>query len=284
MRKLLFFLLLSGLIALAGCGTGEKERPAKAKQYDHAKFVVAGSGTNLPITVKLAEGYAKQAGVPCEVPPSIGTDGAIMAVRTGALELGLVSRPLTPQEADGGLKTIPYALVGIIFGASQDVPDDNLTFDELLKIHQGAKTQWSDGQTINVIIRERHDSSNRVLYAMIPGWKEAIEASVREKRWHIAYKDADVPPAIRSTPAAIGLTDSTEVFKPGSRIKALRINDVVPSVETIADNTYPLSKMLYFLYKDQLTDRSKSFIDFVRSETGAKVILANGGIPARRVE
>lgn len=283
MRKLFFLLLISGVLVFAGCGNSGQEQPAKVKQFDPVKFVIAGSGTNLPITVKLAEGYEKQSGVPCEVPPSIGSDGAIIAVKTGELELGLISRSLTQQETDSGLKAIPYARVGIIFGVSLDVPDDNLTVADLLKIHEGVKTKWSNGQTINVIIREAHDSSNQVLYSLIPGWEQMIAASLKEKRWQVAYKDVEVPSKIRSMACSIGLTDSTEVMKKDSQIKALRINNVAPNDATITNNSYPFSKMLYFLYKGTMTERSSQFIDYVKSEPGDHVIRANGGIPSNQV-
>lgn len=106
-RNLFFLLLISGVIVLAGCGKSAPEpaNPALVSPPPPVKFVVAGSGTNLPITVKLAEEYTKISGVPCEVPPSIGSDGAIAAVKAGAVELGLLSRPPHParsgQRAEG---------------------------------------------------------------------------------------------------------------------------------------------------------------------------------------
>jgi len=276
------YILLFALMGVVGCA-GNSSKPASPQQavkvFDPVRFVVAGSGTNLPVTVKLAEAYNKKTGQSVEIPPSIGTDGAVIALDSGALELGLVSRPLTQNEIDRGIKAIPYAKVGIVFGVPLAVTDDNLTPEELLNIHQGTKTKWSNNQTIFVIIREKHDSSNQVLYKLIPGYQAAIAQSIEQKRWQVAYKDAEAPVAILNTPWSIALTDSTEVEarKPG--IKALRINGVTPNLKNIADGTYPYSKELWFAYKGNLTERAKQFIGFVKSEEGKKIITALGAVP-----
>lgn len=268
------------LISLAGCMTSPSKhvQPPAAKAFSADRFIVAGSGTNLPVTVKLAEAYTKKYGLTVEVPPSIGTDGATIALGSGALELGLVSRPLTPGEIDKGLKTIPYAKVGIIFATPTAVPDTNMTGEELLKLHQGIKNTWSNGKTIFVIIREKHDSSNQVLYQLIPGWKDAIARSIEEKRWQIAYKDAEVTPAILNTPWSIGLTDSTELTLNKNTLKALRINGVSPDAANIANGSYPFSKKLWFAYKGTLTNRAKEFVEYVKSEEGKAIIAAMGAV------
>lgn len=280
-KSWIVLLLMLGLLGFTGCGGKENKPtgPASIKPFDPARFVVAGSGTNLPVTLKLADAYKSKQGATVEIPPSIGTDGAVLGIGSGALELGLISRPLTPKESQSGLKEIPYARVGIVFGIASAVPDASMTYEELLKVHQGEKKTWSNGRTITVIIREKHDSSNQVLYAMIPGWQDAIKQSIDGKRWHVAYKDAEMPPAIRSMPWSIGLTDSTESLKKDAGFNALRINGVAPTLQNIADGSYPLVKNLLFVYKGELTERSKKFIDFVRSEDGKAVMRSFGAVP-----
>lgn len=281
-RRTTIFVFVFWVIGLVGCA-GNRTTPVQpsgaVKPFDPSRFVVAGSGTNLPVTVKLAEAYAKKNGRFVEIPPSIGTDGATIALISGALELGLISRPLTSEEMNKGLKAIPYAKVGIVFGAPVAVPDNNMTAEELLKVHQGIKTTWSNGKTIFVIIREKHDSSNQVLYKLIPGFQDAIAQSIDQKRWQVAYKDAEVPPAILNTPWSLGLTDSIEATMRKSDIKALQVNGVAPVAKHIADGTYPYSKGLMFAYKGTLTERAKDFIDYVKSEEGKALITALGAVP-----
>ena len=280
-RRIMICILAFGLISLAGCTTNQSKpvQPSAARAFSAERFVIAGSGTNLPVTMKLAEAYKTKFGLAVEIPPSIGTDGATIALDSGALELGLISRPLTPSEIEKGLKTIPYAKVGIVFATPVAVPDTNMTAEELLKIHQGIKNTWSNGKPIFVIIREKHDSSNQVLYQLIPGWKEAIFRSIDEKRWQIAYKDAEVPRALLNTAWSVGLTDTTETILHKNTLKPLRVNGATPDPTNIANGAYPFSKELSFAYKGILTERAKHFVEFVRSQEGKAIIATMGAVP-----
>jgi len=280
-RRITICILAFGIISLASCtiNPSKPAQPSAARTFSADRFVVAGSGTNLPVTRKLAEAYQTKFGLAVEIPPSIGSDGATIALASGALELGLISRPLTRSETEKGLKSISYAKVGIVFATPVTVPDTNMTTEELLRIHQGIKNTWSNGKTIFVIIREKHDSSNQVLYQLIPGWKDAIFRSIDEKRWQIAYKDAEVPRALLNTPWSVGLTDSTETILHKSTLKPLRINGVSPDSTNIANGAYPFSKELSFAYKEILTNRAKHFVEYVKSEEGKAIIATMGAVP-----
>ena len=167
--------LLLGMLVV-GCGSTQPPQPAgnekgavKVESTISHRFILAGSGTNLPITEKLAEAYKKKTGAPVEVAKSIGSDGAVKAVSDGTLALGLLSRPLTETEKSAGLRTLPYAKVGIVFAVHPSVPESNVTFEDILAIHRGEKTLWADGKRILVLIRGMHDSSNQILFTHIPG-------------------------------------------------------------------------------------------------------------------
>jgi phosphate transport system substrate-binding protein len=253
-RTALLALILCALLA-AGCSAAGPA-PAPAKPVPTAKSLVAGSGTNLPITAKLAEAYNKNSGANVEIPKSIGSVGAVKAVQSGAIELGLASRPLTAGEKAAGLKEIPYARVAIIFAAHPGVPDTDVTLDDIVKIHQGAKTTWSNGKPIIVLIRGLHDSSNQILFPLIPGLADAIKESLDKKRWQVMHHDIDMAENLRTKQGAFGHTD-----------------------DNIASGRYPYIKPLSFIYKEALTDRAKAFVAFAASPEGQAIISANGGTP-----
>lgn len=244
------------------------------------RFVVAGSGTNLPITEKIAAAYNKKNNSSIEVPKSIGSDGAIKAVQTGTLDLGLISRDLTAAEKSAGLKEIPYARVGIVFATHPSTPDTDVSKEDIVKIHQGIKTTWSNGNKIVVLIRGKHDSSNLILFHLIPGFEQAIDESLQEKRWQVMYHDVDMSTALRNKPGVLGHTDTTDIkINPG--IKALTLNGVAATPENIQNGSYPFSKQLSFVYKDSLSERAKAFVAFATSEEGRSIIAGNGGAPSR---
>lgn len=278
--------LLAAILSLslvAGCsGAGNAPAPAKpaadTKPAASGRFIVAGSGTNLPITGKLADAYNNKTGSAVEVPKSIGTDGAVKAVQAGTLELGLVSRPLTAAEKASGLVEIPYARVAIVFAAHPGVPDTDVSHDDIVKIYRGEKTSWRDGRPIVVLIRGMHDSSNLILFPLIPGFADAIKDSLNQKRWQVMYHDIDMAESLRAKQGAFGYTDTTEI-KINAGIKPLTVGGVAPTGENIRSGRYPYVKPLSFIHKGPLSERAKAFIAFVNSPDGQTIITDNGGTP-----
>ncbi len=274
--------LLLGM-AVVGCGSAKSPQPvvnekgaAKVENPVSQRFILAGSGTNLPITEKLAEAYKKKTGTPVEVAKSIGSDGAVKAVGDGTLVLGLLSRPLTETEKSAGLRTLPYAKVGIVFAVHPSVPENNVTFEDILAIHRGEKTLWADNKRILVLIRGMHDSSNQILFGHIPGFAKEIQDSLEQKRWLVMYHDIDMATALRTKEGSFGHTDTTEIKVRGG-IKALAVNGIEPTADNMRTGKYPLVKELTFVYKGELSPQSKAFIDFVRSSAGEAIIRDNGG-------
>jgi len=272
-------LLLAGSFLWIGCS-----KPPEAsvpEQTAAERFVVAGSGSNLPITGKLAESYMQRGGIRIELPKSIGSSGAIKAVREGKIDLGLISRPLKDSEKAEGIKQLSYARIGIVLGVNRSVPDDNLTYQDLVEIFKGTKTSWQNGKMIVVLAREKGNSSNAVLAKEIPGFREALKESYVQNRWQIYYTDAEEAHAIHDTPYSVGLTDTGSLSSLNLNIKPLQINGVPPSLENVQNGKYKLAKDLYFIYKEPLAEWAKTFLEFVYSEEGQAIIAMNGGIPLK---
>ena len=277
--------LLVMLLLTIGCSEKNSDSlTTKVAQssFSPDKFIIAGSGTNLVVTAKLAAAYTAKTGIPIEVPGSIGSDGAIHAVTSESLELGLISKHLTANKQTDGLKELPYARVGIVFGTHKQVPDASLSTTEIIDILNGSKTTWSDGTKIVVFVREPNDSSTQILYTLIPGYQEAMLDAYKSRRWEIVYRDSDMTEAIGQTKGAFGLTSMTEIQQERSNNKALAYNGFIPTPENISNGNYTLTKELSFIYKNQLSARAAKFLDFVFSTEGKTIIDRWGAIPLER--
>lgn len=273
------------MISLLSLGCSEKSittTDTMHSQNSATPFVIAGSGTNLPITGKLAEAYYAKTGIKIDVPGSIGSDGAINAVKSGSLELGLVSKHLSSIDRAAGLKELPYARVAIVFGAHVNVSDANLCDSDIISIIKGSKTTWSDGSKIHVFIRQNKDSSNLALYDIVPGYKESLLDAYEHQRWQIIYSDSDMSEAIKENNGAFGLTASTEISKKGAKTKPLYYNGISPTIENIRNGTYPLTEDLSFIYKEPLSSRATNFLDYVFSDEGQNILDKWGSSPIGR--
>ncbi len=251
---------------------------ARAGEAPARPLVFAGSGTNLSITRALTDAFRRlHPEINIEIPASIGSLGGIRAAAEGAIAVGLISRPLMAEEKALGLTVVPYARTAVVIGVHPSVADDGITFDDLVQIYRGTKTRWKDGREIVVLARELEDSSIEVLGREVPGFKNAYAESQRVKRWITLFTYQENLRVLVRTPYAIGFADLGAITVERLPIKALRINGVPPTPETVASGNYPLVKTLAFVFRrDTLPAGAKAFLGFVRSRDGEKVLKANG--------
>lgn len=233
------------------------------------------------ITRLLAEAFIKtHPQISIDIPGSIGSKGAIKAAAEGAIALGLISRPLNEEEKKLGLTEAPYARVGIVVGAHPSVTEEGVTSEELVEIYKGTKNRWKDGNEIVVLSREKWDSGFMMLEEKIPGFKEVCEESRQAKRWVVNFTDQDANNALSTTPYAIGVADAGMIATERLNIKILKLNGLIPTPEDILSGQYPFVRSLSFVYrKESIPESAKAFLDFVRSDEGAKILRANRYVP-----
>lgn len=247
-------------------------------------LTAAGSGVNLGITKILANAFmANYPGVEVVVPGSIGTKGAITAVKDNAITIGLISRALKESEQSPDYTVVAYARTPIVVGANSSVTDEGVSYDDLVAIYKGTKAQWADGKPIVVQTREAFDSGFMVLEKAVPGFKEACEESRKAERWATFFTDQDANQALSKTRNAIGVTDLGMIATEKLDVKVLKLNGVMPSVETLQNGQYPLDRTLYLLYREKTAPvQAKAFVDFIFSPVGVEILKANGYVPMER--
>lgn len=280
MKPLKTLVPLLCIIAI-GFLTGPVWPQTPQQQEGPAALIAAGSGVNLGITRLLAKAFMiAHPEITIEVPASIGTNGALKAVPDGAITLGLISRPLKDQEKASGLVAQPYARVPLVVGAHPSVVDEEITSQDLVEIYKGKRTRWKDDHEIIVQTREPFDSGIQVLQKEIPGFTQAYAESHQAKRWTVYFTDQDANQALSTAPYAIGFTDLGMIATEHLNIKALKLNGVAPSPETLFSGQYPLSRVLFFIFRDgTLPEAAKAFLDFVRSDQGSNILRSNGYLP-----
>jgi phosphate transport system substrate-binding protein len=244
-------------------------------------LVFAGSGSNVSITRLLADAFHHlHPEIAIDVPGSIGSTGGIRAVADGAIAVALISRPVREAERGSGLTVVPYARTAVVIGAHPTVPVTGLTFEDLVQIYRGLQTRWNDGHEIVVLTRESGDSSLEVLERGVPSFQAASNASRQAGRWRTLYTDQEMTRTLGQTSYAIGMLDLGTIVAERAAIKVLEMNGIAPTLENVRTGRYPLAKTLSFAFRrDRLAPTAQTFMDFVRSPAGAKILGTNGYLP-----
>jgi phosphate transport system substrate-binding protein len=271
-----FLLLMASVIAIAGCMSKTQKVSLIPAEHKHEELVIAGSGSNIAVTRKLLTVFQADKRVNIIIPDGIGSGGGINGVATGRIDLGLTSRPLTETERASGLKEIPYARSGLIVAVGLDVPDDNVSYEDLVRIYQGNKNTWSNGAPIIVFTMYEKDSTNKVLMREVPEFKEALLDSFRNNRWQVFYNQQAQEQALVNKAHSIGFINMPAALE---GLKVLNVNGITPSRENMLNGSYKLYKTLNYVYREPIDPTMRAFIDFTFSQRGREILLGYECIP-----
>jgi len=126
---------------------------------------IAGSTTILSMMIKFTEAYTmKYDNVRFEV--SNGGSGAGATLSNNTVDIGMLSRDLTPKEAESVIPT-PIAKDGVVMVVDKASEITNLTTEQVVKIFNGEITNWSQvgGKDLKISPKVRDGGSGtRVIF------------------------------------------------------------------------------------------------------------------------
>lgn len=243
-------------------------------------IVLSGSGSNLPLTRALVSAFlAKRRDARVVVPESIGSTGGVRAAHDGAIDVGLVSRPLNAEELRLGMKVTPYARVPVVIAVNPTVREACVASADLPGLWSGAKDRWSDESRVVVLLRERGDSSFLAVSRRVANLDAQNEAAIRESRWRVLYDDRSMQEALMATEGAIGVFDLGAILAQRLPIKVLCVDGTPPSLEGVASGSYPYFKDLAFVTSGEGDPILAELLAFIASTEGRALTASLGYVP-----
>ena len=206
-----------------------------------------------------------------------GSGAGIEAVVNGTADIGLSSRALKEEETSSGLKGTTIALDGIAVIVNADSQVADLTVDQIAKIFTGEITNWSevggaDGE-IACIGREAN-SGTRDGFESITGTEDTCKLSQE------LTSTGAVIEAVKNSPNAIGYA-SLSAVEGKEGIKALTVNGVACSEETVLDGSYEIQRPFVLVTKSDasLSTAAQAFFDYATSKDASELIRNAGAVP-----
>ena len=203
-----------------------------------------------------------------------GSGAGIEAASNGSADIGLSSRALKDEETSAGLVGTTVALDGIAVIVNPANGVENLTVEQIAQIFTGEITDWSElggeAGTISCIGREA-GSGTRDGFESITGTKDACKMDQE------LTSTGAVIEAVAGNPNAIGYA-SLSALK--DSVKAVTVNGVACSEETVLDGSYEIQRPFVFVTKDgvELSDQAQAFFDFATSAEANELIRAAGAV------
>jgi phosphate transport system substrate-binding protein len=283
---------LALMVLQTGCGKSETSGGGDAakKQTIQNK----GSDTMVNLAQAWAEEYKKVA-PDVDVEVSGGGSGVgIAALEKGTIDIANASRNMKPEEIEAAKKNTGKTPKEIIVGydalaiyVHKDNPLNEITLDQIAQIYMegGSLTKWSDlGVTIpgasgDEIVRVSRQSNS--------GTYEFLREHVLNKKdFKLGSRDMngskEVVELVSSTPTAIGYSGMGYATP---AVKMLKVKKTAsdpaydPNVANTLAKTYPIARSLQVYTLGEPQGAIKTYIDWMLSDAGQKVVEASGYVP-----
>ncbi|MCL6478358.1 MAG: phosphate ABC transporter substrate-binding protein [Peptococcaceae bacterium] len=262
-RTIVIALLVTFVIAVAGCGKGGNKENAAGK----TTVTIAGSTSVQPLSDELAKAYSqKNPHVTINVQGG-GSSQGIKAAADGIAQIGASSRGLKESEK-GKVKEILIAIDGIAIVVNPgNVQVANLSMDQVRDIFSGKITNWKDvggnDAAISVVTREAGSGTRGAFEEIV-----MHDAKITDRAITQASNGA-VRTTVAGDQNAIGYLSlgylSTEV-------KGIKVDNVDPTVENIKNGTYKVKRPFLYLTSGEPAGEVKAYIDFVLSPEGQQIV------------
>ena len=265
MKKFICILLVCVMaLSLAACGSKE-EKPVSTD----------GSTSMQKVMLALGEAFMENNSGTNFTYNGTGSGSGIKAVKDGTCDIGLSSRYLKDSEKAEGLKETILAIDGIAVIVHSDNTVADLTADQISAIFKGEITNWkavsgNDGEIVLIGLEE--NSGTRDGFESITGTEGTCKY-----RQELTSNGA-VLTAVAENPNAIGYVSLSSVK---DTVKAISVNGVAPSEESIKDGSYAVQRPFVLVTKEgvELSETAQAFFDYATSSAANEIISAAGVVP-----
>ncbi|MBP1758527.1 MAG: ABC-type phosphate transport system, periplasmic component [Firmicutes bacterium] len=191
---------------------------------------------------------------------------------------------LAAAEAAGvQMQLHPIGKEAFVFFVNSENPVSNLTQTEIQDIYQKKITNWKtlggENESILPFQRPANSGSQTAMEAFMEG--KELPTPLREEYAAGMGGIVDAVAAYRNYTGAVGYSFRffATGMKTGEGLKLLAIDGIAPTVEHIADNTYPLTFPIYAVTAKEPEGNVKALLDYLTSPQGQEMVEGCGYVP-----
>lgn len=271
-------LAMSSLIGFSGCSTNENTKKA-AIERNQSEIRISGSGTAYPLYKSLAAAYQeKNPQTKIIFNSSNQSSGGIAGVKRGAIDIGVSSRELTPQEVKG-IEYRAIALDAVILATHLSVTGvKNLTTEQIKGIYSGEITNWQElgGPDAQIILLDRSEQETAKIALRREYLGKDLKVTTNSS---ILRKEIDLVETLKDIPYTIGPISLVQTINEQLPVNVLSLDGIEPTKENLANGKYKMSRISGFVWKGEPTAAVQQFIDYILSPSGKEQIQKAGYVP-----
>jgi len=281
------------LLMLVGLASGAAEQ-----------LTIGGSSTVKPIVEAAVPAFKIDFPAVQIVVGGGGSSGGIENAAAGKVMIGMASRNLKDKEktAFPDLSPVVIGKDGVAIIVHKNNPIDNITPSQIQAIFTGAISSWkeiggADTAIDSVGILLHHGTAEVFMNYFDLEAEETGEGAKKglcywkkgqDKQCKTTCKgmDGNQPAcaAVITNPGAISFTSigfAQALADKGAPLKLIKLDGKTPTAANVVADQYPLSRPLLVMTKGDATGVAKSFIDYLLSANGQKIVAEKGYIPVK---
>ncbi|MCJ7625336.1 MAG: phosphate ABC transporter substrate-binding protein [Anaerolineaceae bacterium] len=281
------------VVSMWGCSDASKQPSQQGQTKTESAYIEnKGSDTIVNLALAWAERYS-------EVRPDVrisvtggGSGTGLAALTNGTVDIANASRAIKAEEIamleEQGYTPVEFVIArdAIAVIVNSNNPIQKLTLGEVSKIYLGEINNWKElgGEDRPIVRLSRETNSGTHVYFL----EQVIRLGNKEDT-NIFSADTLLLPSsegiiveVRDNPNAIGY-DGLGYVTPDVKVIAIAKNSQVayiyPSVETVTDGTYPISRNLYMYTREEPSGEVKVYLDWILSSEAQDIVAELGFVP-----
>jgi len=292
--KQVILLSILFLFLLTGC-TGQTETVPGSSEPGSAEYIEnKGSDTIVNLALAWAERYQ-------QVNPSVrisvtggGSGTGITALISGTVDIANASRQIKPEELEAARaagydpREFVIARDAIAIIVHPDNPINNLTLQQLSLIYRGEITNWSElgGEDREIVRLSRETNSGTHVYFLesVIRMGNAEDDAIFSADTLLLPSSEGIIAEVKDNPNAIGYDSLGYVTEDVKLVGVSSLENpdqfILPSIDTVSNNTYLISRNLYMYTLDQPEGIVKTYLDWIFSPEAQEIVRGLGFIPA----
>lgn len=223
-----------------------------------------------------------------------GSGTGIAAMINGTVDIANASREMKPEEIEAaranGIDPVEFVVardaIAVVVHPSN--PVDQLTIQQISDIYTGKITNWSQvgGEDRPIVLLSRESNSGTYVYFLENVVRMGEDNDLLFSPETLLMPSSEgISAEVRQNPNAIGY-DGLGYVTPDQKVVAVAREAggpyVLPSVETVNDGSYPISRPLYMYTAGEPTGHVKAYLDWILSEEGQSIVPELGFVPLKR--
>jgi len=284
-------LALALLLSLTACGSTARDGDTGVPGAE-TSIQNKGSDTMVNLALAWAEAYGQ---IRPEVQIAVtggGSGTGIAALINGTVDMANASRRIKEEERAqaeaNGVEPLEHTVAGdaIAIVVHPSNPVQELTIPQLSAIFSGKITNWlelgGEDRPIVLLSRESNSGTHVFFLEQVVRQGDSENTTLFSPDTLLMPSSEGISAEVRHNPNAIGydglgyVTDDQKVV---AVAPAAGQPYVLPTVETVKDNSYPIARGLY-IYTDGEPDGAISeYLDWILGPAGQAIVQALGFVP-----